>query len=115
MKRKPKNFPESQSILGLPFTVECHPTLPGEKTDKEGEESWGDTLIAKRRIRVAIEPHETEEQLESTLLHETIHGILGVSGLAEILEGADENLEEALVVALEHGLHPLYQRRKDPL
>jgi hypothetical protein len=94
--KKPSNI----AISGRQFSVK-HPT----KVDKEG--SLGESVGADRIIKVKAS--QKGELFEDTLLHEVLHSILYVSGVAELLEG---NLEEAIVIALENGLSPIYVRRQ---
>ena len=90
---------ETIPILGIPFNVQYV-----EEVDKE--QSYGETEGPERSIK--IKSTATPEIREATLLHETMHAILYTSGVGELLE---ENLEEAVVVALENGLSQLYQRK----
>jgi hypothetical protein len=86
-------------VLGVPFEVQF-------VKDVDAEHSYGETEGPERRIKVkkSLPP----DMLEATLLHEIIHAILYTSGVGEML---NENLEEAIVVALENGLSQLYQRK----
>lgn len=104
-KRNLTKFPDTIPILGIPFEIQ----YPKVVKDEDGEELSGDCDVNHRRLRISTTENETEEQAESTLLHETIHGILGVSGVSALLE---DKVEEAIVLALENGLSPLYQRKK---
>lgn len=95
--------PSSTEILGQQFKIEHLDHIPAAAD--EGV-VYGETDSLKRSIK--MKKTDDDDSYESTLLHETIHGILGISGLTELLEG---NMEEALVLALENGLHKLYKRR----
>ena len=64
----------------------------------------GRTVPGDKKIEVSKEEHKDGETLHSTLLHETIHHILSVSGHSEWL-GSER--EEAIVTALENHLAPL--------
>lgn len=46
--------------------------------------------------------------LHSTLLHEIVHIILYSTGISELFE-PNENLDEAVTLAIEHGLYPLVE------
>lgn len=99
--------------------ISCPPTLPIlghdykvllEKTlglDDDGSVMEG--LSSPYEIKIALDSNKTLELQESTLLHEILHSILHVSGQSNMLS---EKQEEALVVAFEHGLMPLYKRRE---
>lgn len=90
--------PTDISIMGINFKI-IHKKLP--------KDHYGETDLNKRQI--AISSAITDDDVyEDTLLHEIIHAVLGVTGQSERLE---ENVEESLVVALEHGLSRLYCRR----
>jgi hypothetical protein len=90
--------PTAMTICGVPFKV-THPT-------KMPEHEVGESHATERTIK--IKANQKGEEFELTLLHEVIHSILGVSGIAELL---DEKTEEAIVICLENGLHTHYQRR----
>lgn len=89
-------------IMGVPFKI----TYPAkvDKRDKHVGESDG----VNRTIKV--KKSLTDDPKRSTILHEIIHSILYVSGQSERLT---EEQEEALVLALEHGLDPLYELREE--
>ena len=91
--------PSKVSIMGIPFEVK-HPV----NVDKD--KSYGESHGPERTIK--IKRSLTGEVYEATLLHEVLHSILYTTGLSEVLEDA---VEEAIVVALEHGLTPLYERK----
>ena len=99
MPRAKYKLPDSVPILGEDFTVKS----------EEMKDAAGDTMGGHRRIRIDFSDHDSQDEVESTLLHETMHAILYVSGVSNLLE---ENVEEAIIVALEHGLHKLYARRE---
>lgn len=92
MARKTLNLPSEVTILGQSFTI----------VDKKLEEgNYGETCGASGKIEIDKTKHTSQELLDSTLLHEVIHGILYVSGQSEMLS---EQQEEGLVIALENGL-----------
>lgn len=95
MASKPKTI----QILGTEFRIEYTTKLP--------KDDYGDTVGNDRVIRV--KSRLRGEIAKSTLIHEILHAIFHVSGQSEILAKHDESgqLEEALVVALEHGLTPI--------
>lgn len=90
--------PLSVSIMGMDFQIR-HP----KKVD-DGN-AHGQTKGDEHQIELCADLKE--DAFERVLLHETMHGILYVSGITEIL---DERTEEAVVLALEHGLSQLYTR-----
>lgn len=92
---KPKKIP----ILGTEFRVEYTTKLP---KDDYGHTEGNERLIKiKARLRGEI--------AKATLIHEILHGVLHVSGLSEVLMQHDPTgqLEEAIVVAIEHGMTPI--------
>jgi len=91
--------PKKVIILGREFEVKS-PTKVGD------DDHYGDCDGAERVIRVRASLKG--ESFEDVLLHETIHGVLYTAGISEML---GDRLEEALVVALENGLGPLYKRK----
>lgn len=91
-------LPETLVILGEEFQV-----LKAKMKD-----AVGDTQPGHRKIRIDCSQHDSQDEVDSTLLHETIHAILHIAGVSNLIK---EKEEEAIVVALEHGLHKLYVRR----
>jgi hypothetical protein len=96
----------SVPILGTKFSISYGKVTGG---------NYGETIGNKRQIK--IDAKLKGEMLKSTQIHEILHGILHVSGIAEILEKYDGDnegkLEEAVVVALEHGLTPIIEIKLD--
>lgn len=92
---------EQLPIMGIPFKI-TYPVKVDKKDKHVGEsDGVGRTIKIKKGL--------ADEVKTSTILHEIIHSILYVTGQSERL--TDEQ-EESLVLALEHGLHPLYELRK---
>lgn len=91
--------PTTVNIMGKVFEV-AHP-----KQVASDKDVYGHTVGHDRKI--TIKGSLSGEAFEDTLLHETIHAILAVSGMTEMLS---EEHEEAIVVALENGLSQLYKR-----
>lgn len=89
-------------IMGIPFKI-TYP-VKVDKKDKHVGESDG---VART---IKIKKSLTDDVKSSTILHEIIHSVLYVTGQAERLT---EEQEEALVLALEHGLHPLYELKEE--
>lgn len=90
-------LPSEVMVLGHLFRVRLVPDV----------EDLGSCTGHKRVITISEE--QTQEQAESTLLHEIIHAALYVTGQSETL---GEEREEGLVLAIEHALHAIYTRRK---
>ncbi len=88
------------SILGHTFNIKY---ISQKQIDKgQPDKIYGDCDVYNREIRIlkTLAP----DILKATLLHECFHAILGISGQAEMLT---EGQEEAIVIALEHGLGPI--------
>ena len=82
-------------ILGTEFKVDY--------TTKLAKDEYGHTIGNDRSIK--IKSALKGEILKATLIHEVCHAILHCSGQSENLT---EEQEEAIVVALEHGLTPIF-------
>ena len=91
------NLPKRLLICGVPHVVKYVDKIKGV----DGEIVYGMYHQRDRVIEIATNPQHSQETLLATLLHECIHGILYLSGHSEELDGGKE---EALVIALEHGL-----------
>jgi len=98
-----RKLPTKVSILGVPFTIEYRTDL---KCD--GEDVMGLTTGSERKISICVSKNDSPEKIESVLAHEIMHAILYVTGHSETI---DEKVEEAVVLALEHGLTQLYRRK----
>ena len=97
-------------VTGIPFEIRYEDSVC-DPDDKEREELAGLTTGAQRTIQVSTSVNLSEELIESTLLHETLHAILYNTGISEVLsELSNEKLEEGLVIALENGLSQIYKR-----
>lgn len=92
MARRNLTLPSDVTILGQKFKIE---------DKKLSEDTFGETCGMTSRISVDLDKHSSQELLNSTLLHEIIHGVLYVSGQSQTLS---EQQEEGLVVCLENGL-----------
>lgn len=88
-------------ILGVSFTLVKNVKKMPDKDDH------GETNIIDRRIYLNPIKNKTHDEMASTLLHEVIHAILGVSGQDKFI---NEEHEEGLVTVLEHGLYPLIKQ-----
>ena len=80
----------SLKILGKTFQISYGkmPNLHGECNGPE--------------YKIKISNKLSDQMIKQVIFHEAVHGALYVSGLSEILDGKDEKLEEALVVAMEN-------------
>lgn len=96
--------PKAVSVMGIPYRIEYAPEL----RDDKGEELFADTDGPGRLIRVSNKQNDTADKFEGTLFHELVHAVFHVTGISEIL---GDKKEEAVVLALEHGLAPLYKRK----
>jgi len=94
--------PTSVMILGTKFRIE-YPEI----IQDESEQVCGSMTGDERLIKISLKENPTELQLHSSLVHEIVHACLYVSGLSQVL---DDKLEEAVVVALEHGIGPIFRR-----
>lgn len=91
--------PTSIRIMGIQFRI----TEP-KRVDEN--DSYGECDGPKRVIK--IKAGLSDDDFESTLLHEIIHASLYLGGQSERLE---HEQEEGLVVCLESALSQLYQRK----
>ena len=91
-------LPKSVMILGHRYKVEL--------VELE-EDGFGYSEGNARIIR--INPKHPANTYMATLLHEIIHQIFHITGLSNMLDSTKEDkFEEAIVVALEHGLSPYF-------
>ncbi len=98
-----KRMPKSVSILGIPFTID----YTAEFKSDDGDQPMGEMIASQRVIKVCSGKNSTKELIESTLFHEIIHAALYLSGHSESLKAKKE---EAIVLALENALAPLFKR-----
>ena len=89
-------------IMGIPFTVTD--PVKVDKKDKHVGESEGSARTIK------VKKSLTPEVKTATLIHEILHSILYVSGQSERLT---EEQEEALVLALEHGIVQVMELKEE--
>jgi len=102
MRRNKEIHPDSLMIMGIEWTIKYVDKLK----DDDGEILCGDTDIDKYLIRISTGYHDTDSEMSRTILHETLHAILRMTGQNEMLS---EKQEEAIVRALEQGLSQLYR------
>lgn len=103
MSTQPK-VKKSVPVMGQKYSIEYYDNI---KTDDK-EDVYGDTDKGKKRIRIDLSNNKSQSLVRSTLLHEVLHAILSQSGLDNLLT---DEVEEAIVVAIEHGLFPLVEFR----
>lgn len=90
--------PTDISVLGVNFKIVYPRKIDND--DSLGECEAGSRII---KIKAGL----SDELFEATLLHETLHAILALSGQAEHLK---HDLEEGIVLAIETGLGAIYGR-----
>lgn len=95
-------IPQTVKIGGFVWSVE-----ENEKVAAEGN-VYGSTHHTKQRI--FLEPNETPQKKEQTLLHEILHAIWHQTGLGKRFIGDQSKIEEEIVHALSMSL---YQVLKD--
>jgi len=71
----------------------------------KGMDDHGDFNSAKHLIR--LNGRDSKSEREKTLFHELIHASLFIGGINELLT---EELEEAIVRNIEHGIFPILKR-----
>jgi len=98
-KAKPKAI-HHLPIAGQNFTVEY--------TSNIDSQDYGEMLCLEKKIR--INTAKNPDTWESTLFHEALHGALETSGLDEILK---DNIDEAIVKAIENALWPVLKFREE--
>ena len=81
------------NVLGVPFRIEV--------TDI-GEDNWGETVGWKRRIQISND--SDTRRLWTTLLHEWVHAVLYVNGVANVLPN---EVEEMIAQTMEHALEEM--------
>ena len=105
-KNKPR-LPRKIKILGQVWRVLYVKDLrvsSDEDDDSDDERVSGLSDGNRRTISICTTSNRTPAEVHSTLIHEILHSIIFVSGQRNLLTPAQE---EALVVALEHGLAPV--------
>ena len=92
-------LPRSVTVCGYKFKV-----CTGTDLKEDGKEVWG-TCDTDEKV-ITIDSSRPIKEQRQILLHEVIHAILFLTGNNEMLS-EDGKQEEAIVIALEHGLYPL--------
>ena len=107
VKSKPR-LPRKIKILGQVWRVlyvkDLRVDSSNEDDDSDDERVSGLSDGNRRTISICTTSNRTPAEVHSTLVHEILHSIIFVSGQRNLLTPAQE---EALVVALEHGLAPV--------
>lgn len=96
--KKTESRPTTVPIMGTPFLIQYAKKVDGGKAIG---------LMMGNDHKIVLQSDLAGRDLETVLLHETLHALLYVSGHSEQLT---EEQEEGIVLALEHGLSQLYQR-----
>lgn len=91
-------LPTKLQIAGITFKVKYVPDLASETHPGQ---LYGDCDVDERVIRINKVLHKTAGEYRATLLHESLHAALRVTGWAEVL---GDKQEEALIQALENAL-----------
>lgn len=99
---KVKKFPEIVPVLGEKIKIELV-----DKLVIDNEELLGN--FDSNTYTIQLENMTDEDKRDTTLLHETLHAVLEISGMATVINNKD--FEEGLVEVLERVLHKLYKRR----
>lgn len=86
------HFPKKIPVLGVPFRVELVAGL-----EDEGEKVDGLTLVDKRIIRICAD--QDYRRRWTTLYHEFIHAVLGITGVSSVIP---EEVEEIIAQSSEH-------------
>lgn len=103
MSKKKLTLPTAISVLGQDFEI-----VDKKLASADGEEeNYGECDGGEATIYIDLSKHKSQEQVESTLLHETLHAALYISGQSEHMS---EKQEEGVVVALENALKHIYVR-----
>lgn len=87
--------------MGVPFRIEL---------TQLDEETVGDTVGFYRRIRISNDVDS--KKLWSILVHEWVHAVLHVNGVANTL---DEDIEEIIAQSMEHAIEELLRQVGPPL
>jgi Zn-dependent peptidase ImmA (M78 family) len=102
--QKSKPAPVSQGKKEIPKVIRIlgHNIKVQRAKLKDGE--YGEYTPFKKVIKISSDSNYEEACL--TLLHESIHAALHLSGLSEMLPSSENgpDIEEAIVVCLEHAL-----------
>ena len=85
----------------------------GPKVVEEGEEVSGSCSGMNYKICISTTQNKTESQIKDTLFHETLHGILYITGYHDLLDSIKK--EESLVVSLESFLGASINFKNSPL
>jgi Zn-dependent peptidase ImmA (M78 family) len=100
--RKPSGFPSRVLVYGHAVEIiYCH-EMPKGYVD-----TFGVTYHNEKRIYINLD--QPRDEMERTVFHEICHMVLFLSGHKYAME---DGQEEAVIRALEHGLLPLYRRKR---
>jgi Zn-dependent peptidase ImmA (M78 family) len=90
-------IPSKIRVIGLDFEIE-----ENEKVANEGN-TFGS--VHSRKQRIFLEPNETQQRKEQTLVHEMLHAIFMQTGLSERLRDNKDVTEEQLVSTISAALY----------
>ncbi len=82
-------------LFGNTYTIEYYDAL------EDAANEYGETDIHEKIIKVSLLKNNSKKKLHSTLFHEVLHGLMGESGVSQMLSSEQE---EAVVVCLENSL-----------
>ena len=102
---KPNNKPPK--IASIPILGHDIKIVFEEDLLIDGDKVWGYYHEDNEIIHIR---ESDNANYEKTILHETIHAILSITGYSHGI--LNEDVEESLVRVLESGLSQLYERRK---
>jgi Zn-dependent peptidase ImmA (M78 family) len=94
-------IPKQLKIGGLIFQVSESEEIANQSN------VWGSTHFKKQKI--FLDPSETQQKKEHTLLHEILHACLWTCGIGDRLRRFDKDLEEDLVASLDSQLYQVFK------
>lgn len=100
--RRPKGFPSKIHVFGYDVEIIYCDEMPRGASDTLG-------LMYHNEKKIFINLDQDLREMDKTVFHEICHMVLFLSGHRYAME---EGQEEAVIRALEHGLLPLYRRKR---
>lgn len=94
-------IPDTVTIRGHTWTVRCVPNLFRDK------KAYGLCFGDKEDRIILIDSSQTQEDQESTLIHELLHALFSYNDLKGLV---GEKVEEQIVGGLERGLYELLKQ-----
>lgn len=89
-----RKLPDSISVLGETYSIKV-----------DVMEDYGDTDGLTKTFRISNELDSYRQW--STLVHEWVHGVMSVTGVANVIS---EDVQEVLAQSLEHGIMQLIRQ-----